>query len=65
VKVHDEINIMAKKIEDENQGMQSKYGDIVKSMPTTQAGDRSNRKPASRIPSQAQVMDGRRLNREG
>jgi hypothetical protein len=30
VKVHDEINIMAKKIEDKTQGMWSKYSDIVK-----------------------------------
>jgi hypothetical protein len=44
---------MAKKIEDETQGTRSKYSDIVKSMPTTRAGDGSNRKPASRTPSQA------------
>jgi hypothetical protein len=35
VRVCNEINIMAKKIEDETQGTWSKYSDIVKSMPTT------------------------------
>jgi hypothetical protein len=65
VKVHDEINIVAKKIEDKTQGMWSKYGDIVKTMVTTQAEDGSNRKPASKTPLQAQVMGGRRLKREG
>jgi hypothetical protein len=64
VKVHDEINIMAKKIEDETQGTWSKYSDIVKSMLTTRAGDGSNRKPASRTPLQAQAMGGRKLKRE-
>jgi hypothetical protein len=65
VKVHNEINIMAKKTEDKTQGMWSKYGDIVKTMATAQAEDGSNRKPASKIPLQAQAMGGRRLKREG
>ena len=65
VKVHNEINIMAKKIKDKTQEMQSEYGDIVKSMSTMQAEDGSNRKPASKTPSQAQEMGGRRLKREG
>jgi hypothetical protein len=62
---NDEINIMATKIEDKTQETRSKYSDIVKSMFTTQAGDGSNRKPASRTPSQAQAMGGRKLKREG
>ena len=53
-----------KKIEDETHGTWSKYGDIVKSMQTTQAGDRSKRKPAFKTPSHAQAMDGRRLKSE-
>jgi hypothetical protein len=66
VKVRNEINTMARKIEDETQGTRSKYGDIVKSMPsTTQAEGRSNRKPASKAPLQAQAMRGRGLKREG
>ena len=68
VKVRDEINTMARKIEDETQGMPSKYGDIVKSMTSTARGkDRSDRKAASNTPSQAQVMHayGRGLKREG
>jgi hypothetical protein len=35
VKVRNEINIMAKKIEDKTQGTRSKYSDTVKSMLTT------------------------------
>ena len=58
VKVRDEINIVAKKIEDKTQETQSNYGDIVKFMSTTQAEDGSNGKPASKTPSQAQVMGG-------
>ena len=62
-KVRDEINTMARKIED---GKRSKYGDMVKSTSTTpQAEDRSNRKPASKAPSQAQAMRGGALKREG
>ena len=51
VKMHNEINIVAKKIENKTQETQSKYGDIVKSMSTTQAEDGSNGKPASKTPS--------------
>ena len=69
VKVRDEINTMARKIEDETQEMPSKYGDIVKSMTSTARGKvaRSDKKAASKTPSQAQVMHayGRGLKREG
>lgn len=69
VKVRDEINTMARKIEDETQEMPSKYGDIVKSMTSTARGKvaRSDKKAVSKTPSQAQVMHayGRGLKREG
>jgi hypothetical protein len=65
VKVHNEINIAAKKIDDETQGKRNKYGDMVKSMASMQAEDRSSGKPASKTPSQVQAIGGRRLKREG
>jgi hypothetical protein len=65
VKVRDEINIMAKKIEDKTQGTRNKYGNMVKSMSSTRAEDQSSGKPASKTPSQVQAMGGRRLKREG
>jgi len=65
VKVHDEINIMAKKIEDKTQGAQNKYGNMVKSMSSTRAEAQPSGKPASKTPSQVQVTGGRRLKREG
>jgi len=69
-RVCDEINTMARKIEDEAQGMQSKYGGMVKSISssTARGGDRPDRKAASKTPSvplQAQAMHGMGLKREG
>jgi hypothetical protein len=53
----------SRKIKDKTfEEMQSKYGDMVMSMP--RAEDQPNRKPAFKTPSQAQAMhDG--LKREG
>jgi len=65
VKVCNEINIMAKKIEDKTQGAQNKYGNMVKSMSSTRAEAQPSGKPASKTPLQVQVTGGRRLKREG
>jgi len=62
IKVCNEVNIVAKKIEsEETQGIWSKYGDMVKLMSSKQASV----KPAPKPPLQVQAMDARKLKREG
>jgi hypothetical protein len=66
VKMRDAINIAAKKIEaNAIEGTQSKYGHMVKAIPSRRAGEGPSGKPAPKAPSQVQAVDGRRLKREG
>jgi arylsulfatase A-like enzyme len=56
IKVHDEVNIVAKKIEsEETQGIWRKYGDMVRLMSSKQASVQ----PAPKAPTQVQAMDVR------
>ena len=62
VKVQDKINTVVKGIE-ENE-IQKTYGNMLKSTFTNQTGKESHGRPASKAPSQVQVV-GRPLKREG
>jgi hypothetical protein len=65
-KMHKAINTVAANIEkNEFQENKNKYGNMVKSMSNIQAGDKSSGEPASKAPSQVQVVGGRKLEREG
>jgi hypothetical protein len=63
-KVRDEINFAVKKMENEVKG--NKYGDMVKSMSSTNQAERSG-VPAPKAPSQLQAAGGggKKLKREG